>query len=261
MAVDRWFGGIPAKGNIWLGTTMITDDEHDFYFIGFNVQSSDLTNGIQWRLYGTPSSLAMNPEQVEVCMFVHPKVTSLLEIKDVYVVKIAPTTRLYPKIIANNAGAQTTFAYGRFAVLPKSTGVERTTNQVLNQIRNGHFRYLTVNWSTADTNEHVLEEQIDAAKPIIQPMHQATPAVANELNVSSTSVNDTLAGTGLQKFKFDYYDASLVLHAGNEVEMNGTTFVNIIATYANVAYISRVYGSQWGSLGHNDGDIFFHDNI
>ena len=66
---------------------------HKSPFHGFSVEfaehrqynAGESTRHIDWKLYGTPDSSPMNPGDQEILMFHHPKVTSLLEIKDDYV--------------------------------------------------------------------------------------------------------------------------------------------------------------------------------
>jgi len=70
-------------------------------------------------------------------------------------------------------------------------------------------------------------------------------SVGEQCTVVSTSVNDTLAGTGVQKVDIHYLDAS-----GNPqhetISMNGTTPVNTVAT--NIRFIQYMHTSQ-GAFG------------
>ncbi|HDZ04835.1 hypothetical protein LCGC14_0370720 [marine sediment metagenome] len=78
------------------------------------------------------------------------------------------------------------------------------------------------------------------------------PTVAEEWEVVSSSVNDTIAGTGAQKIIIQTLAADYTQQAEVEVDMNGTTPVVISGTHFRK---NRFVTSQVGSLGENDGDI------
>jgi hypothetical protein len=110
-------------------------------------------------------------------------------------------------------------------------------------------------WNVTAAVTLALEHMV-ADKKITQP---ATAfAVANELQVVSTSAADTAAGTGARTLGFKYLDDSLVEQSGS-VTMNGLTPVDIIGTYADVYIITDVWTATAGSLGLNAGDILFQD--
>lgn len=78
------------------------------------------------------------------------------------------------------------------------------------------------------------------------------PAAAQQMAVSSTSTDDALAGTGIQKIKINYLDAAFIPRT-EIVSLNGTTPVNTVAT--NIYRINGFYATQVGSNGVSVGAI------
>ena len=256
MAVSRWFAGIGAKNNVWSSTTIVAEEGQDTWFIGFSAQTDATTKLTSFKIFATPTT-SPNGEMLVYC---HPAVSSVVE-ADAWKDKLhlRELTVIYP-VIKTEAANTIVVAHGTFARLTHVEG-NRRFNQVDRAVGMDNFVLLSVHMTTPDTNEWVLEHQASTTKLIVAPMHQSTPAVADQLNVSSTSADDTLLGTGAQKISFTYYDTNYALKGPVEVEMNGTTFVNIIATVADCWLVKVMWVSQHGSTGKNQGDIFLHDNI
>lgn len=78
------------------------------------------------------------------------------------------------------------------------------------------------------------------------------PTTPIQMRVVSSSVNDTLAGTGTQKLEIHYLDTDY-LEQTEIVNMNGTTPVNTVAT--NILRINRVHTKQIGTNGTPVGNI------
>lgn len=78
------------------------------------------------------------------------------------------------------------------------------------------------------------------------------PTVAQQMRFVSTSANDTIAGTGIQKIHIHYLDANY-LPKIEIVEMNGLTPVNTVAT--DILRINAMHAYQVGSGGFAAGDI------
>lgn len=68
----------------------------------------------------------------------------------------------------------------------------------------------------------------------------------------SSSANDTLAGTGIQKIHIHYLDSNYVSHE-EIVNMNGTTPANTVAT--DIFRINSMHATQVGSLEVSAGNI------
>ena len=78
------------------------------------------------------------------------------------------------------------------------------------------------------------------------------PAGGIQMQIVSTDVNDTLAGTGVQKIRIHYLDnAYAELH--EDINMNGTTPVNTVAT--NILRINGIHSIQSGSNSYAVGAI------
>lgn len=75
-------------------------------------------------------------------------------------------------------------------------------------------------------------------------------------SISSTSVNDTSAGTGAIKVKICYLTANFEGPYEEVVTLNGLTAVNTVAT--NICFIEKMEVLDVGSLGGNDGTIRIH---
>ncbi len=150
--------------------------------------------------------------------------------------------------------------HGSFLVVELPGEATRTREDVLNEMNAANNRWHEGWYSFTTPAEIYLEKTINDHQ-IIQPVQQATAAVADELNLVSTSAFDTLAGLGAQKVTFDYWDDSWVLHENNVVNMSGTTQVDLItAGYTDVYLIKRAWVSQAGALGYNEGSITFEDD-
>jgi len=258
MAVDRWFGGIEAKHNIWIGSTFVAESNKDSYFLDFHFRTDAANKLVDLKIYGTPilcgihQVLAHTPalgEQVDYgrAFFRHLKQLSLL----------------YPVVVASAINIWI-MGFGSVVSLPSGKGT-RTYNRVITEYTDNELGHLEAHMYSPDTNEWVMEKQIDAsAKPIVQPVHQGGAmqgAVADQLNIVSTSANDTLAGTGMQKVIMCYYDVNLAYHESDPISLNGLTPVDLIALgYTDVYVIKALRGSQWGALGYNAGDIFLQDD-
>lgn len=78
------------------------------------------------------------------------------------------------------------------------------------------------------------------------------PAAAQQMTVSSTSANDTLAGTGVQKIHIHYLDTNYAPQI-EVINMNGVAAVNTVAT--NILRINGMHAIQTGTGGVAAGDI------
>lgn len=78
------------------------------------------------------------------------------------------------------------------------------------------------------------------------------PAAAQQMQVVSTSANDTLAGTGVQKVEIHYLDINYVEHI-EDINMNGLTPVNTVAT--NILRVNYMHAIQLGSGGTTAGNV------
>lgn len=78
------------------------------------------------------------------------------------------------------------------------------------------------------------------------------PTVAQQMTIISTSANDTLAGTGIQKVMIHYLDANYAVQT-ETVNMNGLAAVNTVAT--NILRINSVHAVQVGTGGAAAGNI------
>jgi len=78
------------------------------------------------------------------------------------------------------------------------------------------------------------------------------PATAQQMQLVSTSANDTLAGTGVQKVILHYLDNAYAVKT-EIVSLNGTTPVNTVAT--NILRINNFHSYQVGSGGVAAGAI------
>lgn len=70
------------------------------------------------------------------------------------------------------------------------------------------------------------------------------PTVGQQMRFVSTSANDTLSGTGVQKMHIHYLDSNYVPHV-ETVDMNGTTPVNTVAT--DIFRINSMHAMQVGT--------------
>lgn len=261
MAINRWFGGIPVLHNVWHGGTFITQSSSDNYLLDFNFKTDSNIKLAEIQIIGTPLEdsiqqvLSHSKAVGEQLNFGHLHFHHLVENSIVYATGKADAINTW--IIGHGNAA--VFGRGASQVVP-----ERTFKNVIDNFTDRQIRHFELEMKAPDTNLWILEEQIDpVSSPIIQPGHQAVPLAANELNVVSSSALDTLAGTGLQKLKFSYYSKSgstYTPHTSSDVEMAGATPVNIIGSYADVYFIEKIWGTQWGSTGWNQGNILFQED-
>lgn len=256
MAVDRWFGGIPLGNNAWYGSTKIAPLDKDTYFFEFDFQTDSSVKLCEIKLYGTPHKdgikqvIAQNPAVGSIVEFGHSHFHHLKQESIVYVTGKAEAINTW--IIGHGSGCN----------IKEVSGV-RTLERVLSELTDENIGHFDLQMYAPDTNLWILEHQIaPASKPIVQPIHQATPAVADQLNIVSEDADDTVAGAGMQKAKVTYYDASLVEKTTADISMNGTTPVDLIALgYDDVYIVKKVFGTQWGASGINEGNIYLQDNV
>lgn len=72
-------------------------------------------------------------------------------------------------------------------------------------------------------------------------------------SIASSSANDTSAGTGARTVKITYYTATLTGPFTETVTLNGTSYVNTVAT--NICYIEQIDVITAGSTGSNVGTL------
>jgi len=78
------------------------------------------------------------------------------------------------------------------------------------------------------------------------------PAAAQQMTINSTSANDTLAGTGIQKVMIHYLDANYAVQS-ETVTMNGIAAVNTVAT--NILRINSIHAVQVGTGNVSAGNL------
>jgi len=106
------------------------------------------------------------------------------------------------------------------------------------------------NETVGGTYETIWEESSGTGVP--------APTTAKQLTFSSSSANDTSAGTGLRTLLHTYLDGSYVLQT-ETITMNGQTAVNTVAT--DVFRTINLVGLTAGSLGVNDGTIYVGEGV
>lgn len=90
---------------------------------------------------------------------------------------------------------------------------------------------------------------------IIWPMTgtpELTVPTGIQMNISSTSVNDTSAGSGVRTVKIQYLDANLDEQT-EVISMNGTTAVNTVAT--DIRFVNGMHITSGGVDKEAQGDI------
>lgn len=83
-----------------------------------------------------------------------------------------------------------------------------------------------------------------------------SPSTHSQLQVVSTSTNDTSAGTGAQTVVLQYLDNNNDLHSEN-INLNGTTPVTTTAT--NISRVNNLFVWDVGGNGYAAGDIQVQD--
>lgn len=78
------------------------------------------------------------------------------------------------------------------------------------------------------------------------------PAAGVQMTIQSTSANDTLTGTNVQKVEIHYLDSNLDPQF-EQISMNGLTPVNTTAT--DIRFINCMHVYQVGTTHYADGDI------
>lgn len=78
------------------------------------------------------------------------------------------------------------------------------------------------------------------------------PTVGQQMEVVSTSANDTIAGTGVQKVHIHYLDSDYVPHV-ETIDMNGLTAVATVAT--DIFRINSFHAMQVGTGEVSAGNI------
>jgi hypothetical protein len=87
-----------------------------------------------------------------------------------------------------------------------------------------------------------------------------TEMTANgQRSIASSSANDTAAGTGARKVIITYLDVTGAGPYTEEVTLNGTSYVNTVAT--NICFIESIIVSSVGSGGVNAGTLTLKQNI
>jgi hypothetical protein len=79
------------------------------------------------------------------------------------------------------------------------------------------------------------------------------PAAAAQRSVSSSSANDSSAGTGARTIRITYYDGSMVGPKTTDVTMNGVTAV--ATSVSDIRFIEKMEVLTVGSTGANAGTI------
>lgn len=256
---DRWFGGIWEKANIWSGSTMVAIANLDTYFLSFRVQSDTINKFVQFEIFGEPAN---SPLPVPLRGFFHPAISASVQFANNTIRKLKEGSGVVP-IVTPDAINTWCIAYGTYCWLPKIEGT-RTDQVILRSVTESNRKTVAVIYKAPNANLSIGEVQPDPVnKFIVQPAHVGgmwQGAVADELNFVSTSAGDTLLGTGMRKLQFTYWDASKVPHVSAEISLNGLGPVDIIGSYPDVYLINQIWGTEFGSDGHNVGHIFLQDN-
>ena len=260
MAIARWFGGIPIEANIWYGSTMVAEADKDTYFLSFRVASDTSNKFIDFKIYGEPSDSSV---PAPIAGFHHPVISIDQQFLNNIITKLKENSVVVP-VVKPDAVNTWTIAYGTYAWFEKING-NRTDDVVLKSINQQNRLSVSVVYKAPNANVSVGEVQIDPVnKFIVQPAHQGgrlKGTVADELNVVSTSANDTIAGSGMQKGRISYWDASLIPKIGPEFEMAGLTPVDILSSYPDLYLIKALFGTQFGASNYNEGNIFLQENV
>ena len=110
-----------------------------------------------------------------------------------------------------------------------------------------------VNYPAANVLHDICEFSLDRPSGAPDNYRIYTPTTDTYgLRVVSTSANDTLAGTGVQRVKIHYLDTNWELQSV-EVDMNGTTPVTAVAS--GVRRVNDFHSLQTGTLSVSGGDI------
>ena len=239
--------------NVWYGGTMVATLNKDSYILDFKFQTDSSTKLCAIKVYATPKE-----DGIKQIIDENEAVGALIEFGHNHFHQLTQESIVYATAKAA-AGNTWVLGYGNGCSLKELSGV-RTLQRVLSELTDRNIGHFNLQMYAPDTNLWVLEHQIiPATKPIVQPIHQATPAVADELFIVSEDANDTIAGTGMQKAKITYYDASFVEKTTVDIEMAGLTPVDVATTYPDIYVIKKVFGTQWGSSGINEGNVFLQD--
>jgi len=95
-----------------------------------------------------------------------------------------------------------------------------------------------------------MSNQVTAAIRASDYTEQSTNA---QRSITSSSANDTAAGTGARKVRIKYLDSTLTAMKEEVVTMNGVTPVNTVAT--DICFIESMTVEDVGALGGNVGNI------
>jgi len=131
-------------------------------------------------------------------------------------------------------------------------------NRITVDLTNQSFAELAATSTTTATSE-VISGYIGTAATSTVTIRATTytPQGTNaQRSVSSTSVNDTSAGTGARTVKVTYLNATGNGPFTETITLNGTTAVNTVAT--NIALIEKMEVVTVGSVGGNEGTIRIH---
>lgn len=91
-----------------------------------------------------------------------------------------------------------------------------------------------------------------ASNTAVRATTYTAPGSNGQRSLSSSSANDTAAGTGARTVVVTFLDAAFAVHQ-ETVTLNGTTPVNMVAT--NLAYVESIVVATVGSGGINAGVI------
>lgn len=270
MTVDRWYFGIPAFANYQEGPSWYTPSDKHSYIVGLKVFLSEAVNGGRLLVFGKPTDTTKNPANLDAVAVFNTGLLKgdgcVMALQDMNI-PLAQSSML--ALYADLPGATTITVVLDIAEMPTTSsliggagivGSNASRDAVSRALLPTYLRRFVAQYTSAGLASTYLNMTANA-KQIIQPFQQTTPAVADQLNVVSSSALDTAAGIGAKTINFDYWNASWVLQENaGPVSLNGTTPVNIISSYADVYAIKRAWVATVGSLRVNAGHLLFQDD-
>jgi hypothetical protein len=142
------------------------------------------------------------------------------------------------------------------------TNYKPTANATINRTdKFGNAIYTPINYAAAfgllpGVNSGTVNGYVATSSTNIVPVRSTlytAPAAAAQRSVSSSSANDTSAGTGARTILITYYDGTMSGPKTTSVTLNGTTAVATTAT--DIQFIERIEVITVGSTGINAGAI------
>jgi len=264
MAVNRWFFVLRAGHGRERATGLFAQAGYDYYIHKIEIVNKENDGAaMDFKIIGNQYGDLVNTLAAPIVssLFREPYLYETNYVRDVWIKLNTAALGGFFYISCDNLGTSSGYISVKIHVLKVPTSsstilsrdvllkaLAHTNNIVLEgnaDYPNGTAFYLNVN---ANFNSY----------PIVQPMQQATPAVADELQVVGSAF-DTSDGVGARTIAFKYINDSFVEVGPYTITMTGATPVDIISLYDDVLWISEVYTLTCGAFGRNYGDIYFQD--